>query len=166
MIYYNNTTKTWNNTTHSFNAKINSLCWDGINFIALGSGTYPIQTSVNGDTWVNRSFSNIASNDVGQCICWNGKIYLAYFTNAGLMWSTDFDTWNRRGFLNGFSPSHIFWNGDKFYLSYNTLGTTARLVSISGDLKDTNYITIASTTTSSIFTSQGCASITIASRST
>ena len=112
----------WNTTNNQiFDSSCDFIVWNGIMFVAGGSGTYSLGYSYNGLDWFGSS-SGVSTTNTCYSLACNRSIFVAgmYETMA---YSFDGINWGTGGGIFGYYASSICWNGSLFVAGAGYGGT-------------------------------------------
>jgi hypothetical protein len=112
-----------------------SAAWNGIRWVAGGTGGNSVAYSSDGISW-----TGVGALGGGDCrgVCWDGKKFIATGT-GGIFYSNDGISWNNRGISSQFNSvwdgiacTYPLQNGlpplnQKLYLTNNNYGSSTTL---------------------------------------
>ncbi len=144
--------------TDIFNPRANRAVWNGVLWVAVGTGPYWVATSYDGITWQGRNSTLLTE---GYDVAWNGSVFIAvgYGGTSPIVASADGINWYSVPSASSIfttQASSVVWTG-KSWIAYGS-GTNTTAVSTSQDgwiWAPTTIKNLAITDASSVFYSIG-----------
>ena len=131
-----------------FSTRANSVYWSNEQciFVAVGTGTYTVATSVDGIFWLG---DNIPGMSEGKVVEWNGEIWVAggkpsSGTTTSIAYSPDGKTWTSVSnmFSENVTNMDIEWNGSY----WSVFGTTSSISQVATSSDGINWTLVSPTT--------------------